>query len=144
MAPTGRSCRSGMARSASMPTARWAISRRLCVIISCGSAGAMATKKSSPPKKWSPHSIYLRSGARMLLTGLADELKAVESWSAETTEQLVRNFAERNAIKLGSIAQPLRAALTGRITSLPIFDVLAVLGKAESLARLHDQVAPAV
>ncbi len=86
----------------------------------------------------------LTADARMLLTGLADELKAVEPWSAETTEQLVRNFAERNAIKLGSIAQPLRAALTGRVTSLPIFDVLAVLGKAESLARLHDQVAPAV
>jgi len=38
-------------------------------------------------------------------------------------------------------AQPLRAALTGRTTSPGIFDVLAVLGKSESLARLRDQFA---
>jgi glutamyl-tRNA synthetase len=41
------------------------------------------------------------------------------------------------------VAQPLRAALTGRSTSPGIFEVLAVLGKDESLARLHDQAAPA-
>ena len=55
---------------------------------------------------------------------------------AETTEHAVRAFAERKGIKLGEVAQPLRAALTGRTTSPPIFDVLAVLGKRESLARL--------
>ena len=41
------------------------------------------------------------------------------------------------ALKLGAIAQPLRAALTGRTTSPAIFDVLAVLGRDESLARLR-------
>ena len=51
----------------------------------------------------------------------------------------MRAFAERKALKLGSVAQPLRAALTGRITSPPIFDVLTVLGKSESLGRLQDQ-----
>jgi glutamyl-tRNA synthetase len=51
----------------------------------------------------------------------------------------VRAFAERRGIKLGGVAQPLRAALTGRTTSPPIFDVLAVLGKNESLGRLQDQ-----
>jgi glutamyl-tRNA synthetase len=81
---------------------------------------------------------------RTLLGRLADELKAVEPWSAEATEQVVRAFAERNGVKLGGVAQPLRAALTGRTTSLPIFDVLALLGKTESLARLQDQAAPAV
>jgi len=40
------------------------------------------------------------------------------------------------------VAQPLRAALTGRTTSPGIFDVLAILGKEESLARLRDQAAP--
>jgi glutamyl-tRNA synthetase len=82
--------------------------------------------------------------ARTLLGSLVEELRAVEPWTAETTEQIVRAFAERNGIKLGGVAQPLRAALTGRTTSLPIFDVLAILGKAESLARLHDQVVPAI
>ena len=48
----------------------------------------------------------------------------------------MRGFAERKAVKLGSVAQPLRAALTGRTTSPGIFDVLAVLGRDESLARL--------
>jgi glutamyl-tRNA synthetase len=66
----------------------------------------------------------------------------VEPWSVETTEQAVRAFAERKGLKLGNVAQPLRAALTGRTTSPPIFDVLAVLGKSESLGRLHDQAGP--
>jgi len=71
---------------------------------------------------------------------VSEDLGAIEPWSAETTEQAVRAFAERKGIKLGSVAQPLRAALTGRTTSPPIFDVLVVLGKAESLGRLQDQV----
>ena len=72
-------------------------------------------------------------------TSLAD-LARVEPWTAEATEQAVRAFAERNSLKLGAVAQPLRAALTGRTTSPGIFDVLAVLGKDESLARLADQI----
>jgi len=54
----------------------------------------------------------------------------------------VRAFAERKGHKLGAVAQPLRAALTGRTTSPGIFEVLVVLGKAESLARITDQAAP--
>jgi glutamyl-tRNA synthetase len=78
--------------------------------------------------------------ARPLLGELSEDLAALEPWTAEATEQAVRAFAERKGIKLGGVAQPLRAALTGRTTSPPIFDVLAVLGKAESLGRLSDQV----
>lgn len=51
----------------------------------------------------------------------------------------MRRFAEENALKLGQIAQPLRAALTGRATSPPVFDVMAVLGREECLVRLEDQ-----
>jgi len=51
----------------------------------------------------------------------------------------VRDYAAENKIKLGDAAQPLRAALTGRATSPGIFDVLEVLGRKESLARLQDQ-----
>ena len=51
----------------------------------------------------------------------------------------MRRFAEQNGLKLGQAAQPLRAALTGRVTSPGIFDVLAVLGRDESLARIADQ-----
>ena len=77
--------------------------------------------------------------ARMLLKDLLPELEKTEPWTAETAEQTVRTFTERVGVKLGAIAQPLRAALTGRITSPGIFDVLTVLGKTESLARLGDQ-----
>jgi len=52
--------------------------------------------------------------------------------------------AEEAQLGLGKVAQPLRAALTGRTTSPGIFDVLALLGREESLARLSDQVDPAV
>jgi len=81
----------------------------------------------------------LSPDAKTLLADIAAELATVEPWTAETTEQAVRTFAERKGAKLGAIAQPLRAALTGRTTSPGIFEVLAVLGKAESLARVADQ-----
>jgi glutamyl-tRNA synthetase len=77
--------------------------------------------------------------ARALMGKLATRLAAVEPWSAGATEAAVRAFAEAEGVKLGAVAQPLRAALTGRATSPGIFEVLAVLGKAESLARLRDQ-----
>ena len=83
----------------------------------------------------------LTAEARSLLGEISDELRQVEPWTVEATEQAVRAFAERRGIKLGGVAQPLRAALTGRTTSPPIFDVLAVLGKNESLSRLQDQAA---
>jgi glutamyl-tRNA synthetase len=51
----------------------------------------------------------------------------------------VRAFADGTGQKLGRIAQPLRAALTGRTVSPPVFDVMAVLGREESLARIRDQ-----
>ena len=82
----------------------------------------------------------LTAEARALLRELTDDLGAVDAWDAGATEQAVRAFAERKETKLGNVAQPLRAALTGRTTSPPIFDVLAVLGRDESLARLRDQI----
>ena len=81
----------------------------------------------------------LTPDARRLLGELRIVLAAVEPWSAEGLEAAVRAYAEGRTLKLGSVAQPLRAALTGRSTSPGIFDVLAVLGRAESLGRLADQ-----
>jgi len=83
----------------------------------------------------------LNADARALLRGVAAELAGVEPWTTETTESAVRGFAERHGAKLGAVAQPLRAALTGRTTSPGIFEVLTVLGKSESLDRLADQTA---
>jgi glutamyl-tRNA synthetase len=77
--------------------------------------------------------------ARSVLAAIVPRLSALNEWTANTAETVVRAYAEEAAVKLGAVAQPLRAALTGRTTSPPIFDVLAVLGKEESLARLRDQ-----
>jgi glutamyl-tRNA synthetase len=78
---------------------------------------------------------------RALIGRLRAALEAVSPWNAETTEAAMRTFAEAGNLKLGAVAQPLRVALTGRTTSPGIFDVLAVLGREECLARLADQAA---
>ena len=83
----------------------------------------------------------LDADAHVLLTGILPLLEQADPWSAETTEAAVRAFAEKKDLKLGKVAQPLRAALTGRATSPGVFDVLAVLGREESLARIADQMA---
>ena len=84
---------------------------------------------------------FLTDEAKALIGGVLPELEAVSEWNAATVEAVLRPYAERAGQKLGAVAQPLRAALTGRTTSPPIFDVLAVLGRDESLARLRDQLA---
>src|SRR6266581_2505752 len=78
---------------------------------------------------------------RELIGRLRLALEAVTPWTAQTTEAAMRAFAESNNLKLGAVAQPLRVALTGRTTSPGIFDVLAVLGRDQCLARLADQAA---
>jgi glutamyl-tRNA synthetase len=82
----------------------------------------------------------LGGDARALLARLHAALDAVESWDTEALEAAVRTVAEDAGVKLGATAQPLRAALTGRRTSPGIFDVLALLGREESLARIADQM----
>ncbi len=67
-------------------------------------------------------------------------LSSATSWTAIELETLLKSYAAENNIKLGKLAQPLRAALTGTTTSPGIFDVLEVLGREESLGRLQDQV----
>jgi glutamyl-tRNA synthetase len=81
----------------------------------------------------------LLSGDALTLMGQShDALAAVSDWSVAGIEEAVRQVAEKAGIGLGKVAQPLRAALTGRTTSPGIFDVLVLLGRDESLARLAD------
>ncbi|MHB2169201.1 glutamate--tRNA ligase [Alsobacter sp. R-9] len=81
----------------------------------------------------------LADGGRARIAALLPALEALDAWSAATTEAAVRQFAETTGAKLGQVAQPLRAALTGRSTSPGLFDVMDVLGREECLARLRDQ-----
>ena len=80
--------------------------------------------------------------ARELLHGTHGRLAALAEWDAPSLEAAIREVAEGGGVKLGKLAQPLRAALTGRTTSPGIFDVLALLGRDESLARIADQMEP--
>jgi glutamyl-tRNA synthetase len=92
------------------------------------------------PLELDPKAAALLTGENRKLIGqLHSALENVETWSAATAEAALRAFAEENNLKLGAVAQPLRAALTGRTTSPGIFEVLDVLGRQESLARLKDQ-----
>jgi glutamyl-tRNA synthetase len=83
--------------------------------------------------------VLLDPDARRVLSGVRDALAATPTWSVADTETAVKAFAERGGLKLGKVAQPLRAALTGRAASPGIFDVLAILGRDESLGRIADQ-----
>jgi glutamyl-tRNA synthetase len=76
--------------------------------------------------------------ARAIIAELLPGLSKVEPWTAPTIENALRAFIQHKEIKLGAVAQPLRVALTGRPTSPGIFDVLQVLGREESIARLSD------
>jgi glutamyl-tRNA synthetase len=78
--------------------------------------------------------------SRALLKAAHSALSEVLTWEHDALEQCIRDVAEREGAKLGKLAQPLRAALTGRTTSPGIFDVLALLGQGESLARIKDQI----
>ncbi|MFL6760430.1 glutamate--tRNA ligase [Sphingomonas sp.] len=78
--------------------------------------------------------------AREMLHRTHDRLGALAEWDAASVEAAIREVAEGTGVKLGKLAQPLRAALTGRTTSPGIFDVLALLGRDESLARIADQM----
>jgi glutamyl-tRNA synthetase len=77
-------------------------------------------------------------GGRAHIAALLPRLAAIGEWTSPVIEAAVRDYAGESGAKLGQIAQPLRAALTGRATSPGIFDVLAVLGREESLGRLSD------
>jgi len=81
----------------------------------------------------------LTPGARELLGKLGKRLED-EDWRADALELRIRGFATANGVKLGSIAQPLRAALTGSTASPGIFEVMEILGRAETLGRIADAV----
>ncbi|WP_434051732.1 MAG: glutamate--tRNA ligase [Roseibium sp.] len=81
----------------------------------------------------------LSDDAKSILRELHTVLELVNGWDADALEAAVKSFAEQKDLKLGKVAQPIRAALTGRGTSPGIYDVLVALGREESLARIKEQ-----
>lgn len=80
---------------------------------------------------------HLDTVSRGMLNRLTSRLRNA-SWSLENLENEVREFSETEGLKLGKVAQPLRVALTGRTISPSVFEMMTLLGKDESIARLED------
>lgn len=77
--------------------------------------------------------------SRRMLKELTPELQNAK-WDHDNLDSTLRTFAEKMAIPLGKIAQPVRAALTGRKVSPGVFDVMVLLGKEETILRLEDVI----
>ncbi len=103
--------------------------------IADGALFLFAQRPLAPDEK---ASALLTDDGRALLASCIDALAGVSQWTPEAIEEPIREVAEKAGLGLGKVAQPLRAALTGRTTSPGIFDVLFLLGKEETLARLKD------
>ena len=82
----------------------------------------------------------LAADGKTVLQDVLGILDGITDWDATVLETAVKAHAELAGLKLGKLAQPLRAALTGRTTSPGIFDVLVSLGRDEALARIRDQL----
>ncbi|GAA0602141.1 glutamate--tRNA ligase [Paenochrobactrum glaciei] len=82
----------------------------------------------------------LNDEGRALLKDVLPALEATTEWTAAALDSTARAFAEEKNLKLGKVAQPLRAALVGKSTSPGVFDVLEVLGREEALGRIRDQI----
>jgi len=84
--------------------------------------------------------VLLGDGGRNIPESFVRVLETASCWQAAPLQAMAREWAETQGLKLGALAQPLRAALTGRATSLGIFEVMEVLGRDESLLRIKDQI----
>lgn len=80
----------------------------------------------------------LDKGGRNILRQILPELEACTEWTHDALQALCKAYGEANQLKLGAVAQPLRAALSGKTVSPGVFEVMEILGKEESLGRLKD------
>ncbi|WP_172123321.1 MULTISPECIES: glutamate--tRNA ligase [unclassified Devosia] len=86
-------------------------------------------------------SALLTPDSRAVLADMASTLEGLDDWSVPAIDAAMRALAETKGLKLGKLAQPLRAALTGRTVSPGIFEVMVLIGREETMARLGDQAA---
>ena len=106
--------------------------KTLCELLT----GALFLVADEPLKLDDKASKLIDADARTTLSALAPRLAVADVWTAEALEAAVRAYSEETGAKLGKVAQPLRAALTGRAVSPPVFTVLEVLGREKSLERM--------
>jgi len=101
--------------------------------------GAAFLFKSRPLALTEQAAALLGDGAKALLSRISIRLRAEQDWTTGALEANLKTYADEQGLGLGKLAQPLRAALTGQTTSPGIFDVLVLLGREESLARIDAQ-----
>ncbi|WP_341760194.1 glutamate--tRNA ligase [Candidatus Endowatersipora endosymbiont of Watersipora subatra] len=77
---------------------------------------------------------------RCILSALVPRLSRLSIWSRKSLESEIKQFTDEKKLKLVQVAEPIRAALTGTITAIGIFDLLFILGRDESLSRFSDQL----
>jgi glutamyl-tRNA synthetase len=99
---------------------------------------ALFYAKSRPLELDGKATKLLKDPAQSILQRMIPILQSVTPWEAQNIEAAVRGFAESEDLKLGNVAQPLRAAFTGTNVSPGIFDVAEVLGRDEALGRIED------
>ena len=75
--------------------------------------------------------------SRGILQELTPRLQTA-NWERTNLEGVVTEIAQAHGLGLGKIAQPLRAALSGRVNSPSVFDMMVLLGRDETIARLQD------
>lgn len=102
--------------------------------------GADYLRRSRPLELTGKAKKALNDDARVVLGRLADALPGEAAWTPDGLESAITEFLTAEDIKLGKVAQPLRAALTGGSVSPGIYDVLASLGRNEAIERIRDQV----
>jgi len=101
--------------------------------------GAAFLFKQRPLEISEAAAALLTPEARTLLATISTRLSREKDWTSESLEASLKAMAGELELGLGKLAQPLRAALTGQTTSPGIFDVLVLLGRDESLARINAQ-----
>lgn len=106
--------------------------KTLCELLT----GALFLVADQPLKLDDKAAKLIDQDARATLAALIPRFASTVSWTAEALEAEVRAYSEETGAKLGKVAQPLRAALTGRAVSPPVFTVLEVLGRETSLERI--------
>lgn len=80
----------------------------------------------------------IEKGGRGIIAGLLPELENLTGWNHLELEKTCREYSDKTGQKLGNIAQPLRAAITGKTTSPSMFEVMEILGKEETIGRIKD------
>ena len=112
------------------------LKERARTLVDLAESAAFLARQPPLPMSEKARALLDAPGARALLGELARALDAT-AFTPEALHEALRAFAEAREKKLGEVAQPLRAALTGAVTSPPIDATLAALGRAAALARIE-------